>query len=61
MMMYQPNVPPGPPSKEERERREGELRRDFKTPIPVFYIVVSIAIVLFLIVGFVVVYGFHLF
>lgn len=43
----------------ESERREQKLKRDFAIPIPVFYIVTSIAIVLLIIVGIVLVYGFH--
>ena len=61
--MYRPELPFDPinPERElrESERREQKLKRDFATPIPVFYIVTSIAIVLLIIVGIVLVYGFH--
>ena len=48
----------------ERELRESELeeqkiKRDFNTPIPVLYIVASIAVVLIIIVGILGVNLFH--
>lgn len=42
----------------EEQKRE-ELRRDFTTPLPIWYIVISIAIVLLIIMGIVLVYAFH--
>ena len=52
--MYRPELPFDPinPERElrETELREQKVKRDFNTPIPVLYIVVAIAIVLFLMV-----------
>jgi hypothetical protein len=57
-----PNGPvPPPPTEAEMESREGELHRDFTTPLPKFYIVASILIVLFLIVVILGVDVFHFF
>ena len=52
LMMWKPHSPSDP----ERELRESELeeqkiKRDFNTPIPVFYIVVAISVGLFIIVA----------
>ena len=45
-------IPPDPShTQEDLEREERSLKRDFTTPIPVSYIVVSIAVVLIVIVG----------
>ena len=53
--MYRPELPFNPmdPERELRasEREEQKIKRDFNTPIPVLYIVVSIAVVLILIVA----------
>jgi hypothetical protein len=58
IIMSRPQLP-FDPINPERELREQKLKRDFATPIPVFYIVTSIAIVLLILVGIVFVYGFH--
>ena len=52
MMLGQPYIPPEPSHiQEDVEHKEQSLRRDFTTPIPVLYIVASIAVVLILIVA----------
>jgi hypothetical protein len=53
-------VPP-PPTETEMESREQELHRDFTTPLPIFYIVASIIIILFLTVIILGVDVFHFF
>jgi hypothetical protein len=54
-IMYRPELPFNPmdPERELRasELEEQKIKRDFNTPIPVLYIVASIAVVLILIVA----------
>jgi hypothetical protein len=60
MMLIPPMTPPSSMyDKAEVESKEQELRRDFNAGLPVGYLIVSIAIVLFLII-IVVMSGFHL-
>ena len=63
IIMYRPELPFNPMDPE-RELRESELeeqkiKRDFNTPIPVLYLVASIAVVLIIIVGILGVNVFH--
>ncbi len=48
-----------PPTRAEIESRYQELKRDFTTPMPVFYIVIAVIMVLLIIAGMVLVFGFH--
>jgi len=61
--MYRPEIPFNPmdPERELRasELEEQKIKRDFTTPIPVLYIVASIAVVLIIIVGILGVNLFH--
>ena len=62
-IMFRPELPFNPmdPDRELRasELEEKKIKRDFNTPIPVLYVVVSIAVVLILIVAILGVDVFH--
>jgi hypothetical protein len=59
MMQFHGDPNPRPPTEEEAEAIERVNQRELNTPLPVFYIVATIAVVLILIVAFVGVNVFH--